>query len=141
MERFVKAQEAMYDTALRELKQGEKESHWIWFIFPQLYGLGRSETAQFYGIRGRQEAMDYLSHPVLYPRLVTCCEALLMHSDKNAEDVMGWDVDALKLWSSMTLFACCSAPDSVFHQVLQAFYHGKQDPNTLALLQNEKESL
>lgn len=133
MERFVKAQEGVYATALAELQAGEKESHWMWFIFPQLRGLGFSPMAYTYGITGVDEARAYLAHPVLGPRLVACCEALLTHPDLTAEDILG-DVDAMKLRSSMTLFAHISEPDAVFHRVLAQFCDGQPDERTLSML-------
>ena len=133
MERFVKAQEEVYAAALAELQAGEKDTHWMWFIFPQLRGLGTSVMAYVYGITGVEEARAYLAHPVLGPRLMACCTALLSHTDLSAEDMLG-DVDAMKLRSSMTLFAQVSEEDSVFHRVLAQFYDGNMDERTLALL-------
>lgn len=133
MERFVKAQEGVYATALAELQAGEKDTHWMWFIFPQMRGLGTSAMAYVYGITGAEEARAYLAHPVLGPRLRACCETLLVHADLTAEDILG-DVDAMKLRSSMTLFAQVGGEDSVFHRVLARFYNGKMDEHTLALL-------
>jgi uncharacterized protein (DUF1810 family) len=123
----------MYETALEEIKKGEKESHWIWYIFPQLRGLGYSPKAYTYGIDGLEEAKAYLEHPVLSARLIEITEALLSHQGKDIEDIMG-DIDALKLRSSMTLFALISEADSVFHQVLEVFYDSKMDEMTLGLL-------
>ena len=133
MERFVKAQEGIYATALAELQAGEKETHWMWFIFPQMRGLGTSVMAYVYGITGAEEARAYLAHPILGPRLIACCEALLTHMDLTAEDILG-DVDAMKLRSSMTLFAQVSESDSIFHRVLARFCDGQPDERTLALL-------
>ena len=131
--RFLEAQESTYATALKEIKNGEKESHWIWYIFPQLRGLGYSPKAYTYGINGLEEAKAYLEHPVLSARLIEITEALLTHRGKDIEDIMG-DIDALKLRSSMTLFALISEADSVFHQVLEVFYDSKMDEMTLGLL-------
>ncbi|MBR5529070.1 MAG: DUF1810 domain-containing protein [Oscillospiraceae bacterium] len=131
LERFLRAQEDMYHRALAELREGEKRSHWIWYIFPQLQGLGSSAMAQLYGIRDLAEARAYLAHPVLGERLITCCEALLVHKDKTAEEILG-AVDALKLRSSMTLFALVSEENSVFYKMLEQFYEGQKDPITLA---------
>lgn len=133
MERFIKAQEDVYATALAELQAGEKDTHWMWFIFPQMRGLGTSVMAYIYGIAGAEEARAYLAHPVLGPRLVACCEALLSHTDLTAEDILG-DVDAMKLRSSMTLFAEISEENSVFHRVLAQYYDGGMDERTLALM-------
>ena len=133
LNRFLEAQKIMYETALEEIKKGEKESHWIWYIFPQLRGLGYSPKAYTYGIDGLEEAKAYLEHPVLSARLIEITEALLTHRGKDIEDIMG-DIDALKLRSSMTLFALISEADSVFHQVLEVFYDSKMDEMTLGLL-------
>ena len=103
LERFVEAQADTYAAALAELAAGEKQTHWMWFIFPQLRGLGSSQTANFYGIDDRDEATAYLNHNLLGPRLIACCEALLTHKDKTAHAIFG-SPDDLKLRSSMTLF-------------------------------------
>ena len=132
LNRFIKAQEYMYKTALEEMKKGKKESHWIWYIFPQLRGLGYSPKTYTYGINGLEEAKAYLEHPVLSARLIEITEALLTHRGKDIEDIMG-DIDALKLRSSMTLFALISEPNSVFHRVLEVFYDSKMDELTLKL--------
>lgn len=133
LNRFLEVQELMYATALEEIKKGEKESHWIWYIFPQLRGLGYSPKAYTYGINGLEEAKAYLEHPVLSARLIEISEALLAHKEESIEYIMGV-VDALKLRSSMTLFALMSEADSVFHQVLEVFYDSKMDEMTLGLL-------
>ena len=134
LERFLTAQTEDYDCALRELERGQKESHWIWYIFPQVAGLGRSSMAQEYAIGSRDEAVAYLKHAVLGTRLQRCCEALLKHKDRKVEDIMGFP-DDLKLRSSMTLFAMVSTQDSVFHKVLNAFYSGQMDDRTIAFLE------
>lgn len=133
LNRFLEVQELMYATALEEIKKGEKESHWIWYIFPQLRGLGYSPKAYTYGINGLEEAKVYLDHPVLSSRLIEITEALLTHRGKDIEDIMG-DIDALKLRSSVTLFALISEPKSVFHRILEVFYDSKMDEMTLGLL-------
>jgi uncharacterized protein (DUF1810 family) len=133
LSRFLQAQEGTYDTALAELRRGRKTSHWMWFVFPQLAGLGRSSTAQFYAISSREEAEAYLNHPVLGPRLKTCAEALLGIEGKTATEILG-SPDDLKLRSCATLFAAVSPPDSVFHRLLARYYSGEPDPRTLALL-------
>ena len=133
LDRFLEAQERMYETALKEIKNGEKESHWMWYIFPQLRGLGRSQMAYVYGINGLEEAKAYLTHPVLSARLIEISEALLEHKDKDIEDILG-DVDAMKLRSSMTLFALISEENSVFHQVLDFFFNCEKDGYTLKLI-------
>jgi len=135
IDRFVAAQDSggTYAAALRELRAGRKTSHWMWFVFPQLAGVGRSSTAQAYAIGSLGEARDYLSHPVLGPRLRECVAALLTHSDRSAETVLG-GIDALKLRSSMTLFARAAPEERVFQQVLDAFYGGEPDLRTDELL-------
>lgn len=133
LERFLKQQETMYETALEELEDGYKMRHWMWYIFPQLRGLGKSVMAWTYGIADVEEARAYLAHPVLGQRLKACCEALLQHKDLSAEDILG-QIDAMKLRSCATLFAAISEEGSLFHRVLDRFYEGKPDPMTLALL-------
>ena len=133
LNRFLIAQERMYETALTEIKNGMKVSHWIWFIFPQLRGLGRSDMAYKYGINGIEEAKEYLAHPVLSARLTEISEALLVHKNKDIEYIMG-GIDAMKLRSSMTLFALVSEENSVFHQVLDCFYDGEMDDYTKKLI-------
>jgi uncharacterized protein (DUF1810 family) len=132
LDRFVRAQERHYDQALAELKAGRKTSHWIWFVLPQLRGLGRSSTAYEYGIAGRAEAETYLAHPLLGARLIECVEAMLAHPRLSALDILG-DIDALKFRSCLTLFDAVSA-DPIFSQALDRFYGGERDTATLALL-------
>jgi uncharacterized protein (DUF1810 family) len=133
LSRFVDAQAAggTYDQALRELRAGRKTSHWMWFVFPQVAGLGRSATARHYALSGLDEARTYLDHPVLGPRLRECCAALLSVQTADATAVLG-AVDAQKLRSSMTLFALARPEEPLFAQVLDRFYGGEQDPLTLA---------
>ena len=133
LERFVAAQAPVYPQALAELKLGRKASHWMWFVFPQLAGLGRSPTARFYGIASADEARAYLAHPLLGPRLRECSEALLAHRGRSAESILG-PVDALKLRSSMTLFEAAVEEAGPFARVLETFYDGERDPLTLDLL-------
>ena len=133
LERFVRAQAYNYQQALAELRGGRKRTHWMWYVFPQLRGLGKSGMAYLYGIADLEEARAYLAHPVLGPRLTECCEALLAHSDKSAVEILGY-TDGRKLQSSMTLFARISRKDSVFHRVLQQYYGGKADELTLQML-------
>ena len=133
LERFTEVQEYFYKIALEEIRAGEKRSHWMWFVFPQLRGLGRSPRAYFYGIADGAEARAYLAHPVLSARLTEISEALLAHKGKNPYIIMG-DIDGLKLQSSMTLFALISEEGSVFHRVLDAFYGGERDEETVRLL-------
>jgi uncharacterized protein (DUF1810 family) len=132
LERFLSAQQGNYEQALAELRAGRKTSHWIWFVLPQLRGLGRSTMAHEYGIAGRAEARAYLAHPVLGERLRECVRAMLAHADKSATRILG-DIDALKFRSCLTLFEAVSE-DPLFDQALQAFYSGKRDAATLALL-------
>ncbi|EYD75197.1 hypothetical protein Rumeso_03293 [Rubellimicrobium mesophilum DSM 19309] len=133
LERFVAAQEGSYATALEELGRGRKESHWMWWIFPQLASLGRSGTAKAYGIADLAEAEAYLAHPVLGPRLVEAARAMLMHRGQSPIAVLG-GIDALKLRSSATLFAAVPGADAVFREVLETFYGGEADPLTEAEL-------
>ena len=136
LERFVKAQNVgdTYEQALKEIKAGRKRSHWIWFIFPQLKGLGFSYRSQYYGIEDLDEAKSYLAHNVLGARLVEISEALLQLSENDPLVVMGGSPDDMKLKSSMTLFALASGGVSVFHRVLEKFFAGKMDDRTLRIL-------
>jgi uncharacterized protein (DUF1810 family) len=133
LDRFVAAQKPVYEQALAELRAGNKQSHWMWYIFPQLRGLGFSATAQHYGIQGESEAQAYARHPVLGPRLVRISEALLALADNNATRILG-SPDDMKLKSCMTLFAALPQAHPVFQQVLDKFYQGRPDENTLRLL-------
>ncbi|MGE0776163.1 MAG: DUF1810 domain-containing protein [Sphingomonadaceae bacterium] len=132
LERFVTAQTATYETALAEIRRGKKRSHWMWFIFPQLAGLGRSVMAQRYAIQSLSEARAYIAHPVLCTRFRNCLAALQDLNDTNAEAVFG-SVDAMKLHSSLTLFAQAS-DDRLFVAALERWFAGKQDEATLKLL-------
>ena len=132
LERFIKAQEHDYQTALAEVRAGYKCSHWMWNIFPQLKGLGFSSTAQFYGINGKEEAKAYLEHPVLGTRLREITSVLLTVEGKSAVEIFG-RTDAMKLRSSMTLFNAV-ADDDLFQKVLDKYYGGKPDDITLAML-------
>jgi uncharacterized protein (DUF1810 family) len=131
--RFLDAQASIYPEALAELQAGHKRSHWMWFIFPQLAGLGHSSTAQFYAIGSLDEARAYLNHPTLGPRLIECTQALLQHQNKSATQILGTP-DDLKLRSSATLFAQLTPAESPFAQLLKKYYEGKPDPKTLELL-------
>ncbi len=135
LQRFVTAQDerGTYDDALAELRAGRKRSHWMWFVFPQVAGLGRSTTARAYAIADLEEAHAYLAHDVLGPRLLACCRALLVLGDVSADQVLG-EVDAMKLRSSMTLFAHAAAGERVFADVLERFFAGEEDPRTVHLL-------
>ena len=134
LRRFVEAQRHDYVRALAELRAGRKRTHWIWYILPQLTGLGTSSTSTRYGIRSLDEARAYLDHPVLGPRLRECTAALLALGPVSARDVLG-DVDALKFRSSMTLFARAAEPPSVFDAALDQFFARRPDDRTLALLE------
>ena len=133
LDKYVSAQARDYDDALREIRGGRKRSHWIWYIFPQLDGLGYSPTAQYYGIRDLEQAKDYMAHPLLGPRLVEISEALLALPSSDPGAVMGYP-DDLKLCSSMTLFELAAPDQPVFGKVLDKFYGGRRDPLTLRLL-------
>ena len=124
LDRFLDAQEGIYDVALSELVRGRKQSHWMWFIFPQLRGLGRSAMSHHYGIADPDEARRYLAHPVLGPRLIRCAQAVLDHQGVSAEAIFG-PVDAGKLRSSATLFAAVPGAPDVFDRILRAFFEGR----------------
>lgn len=127
----------VYTQALREIKDGKKYTHWMWYIFPQLRGLGKSLMSYTFGIADLREAKAYLAHPILSRRLYTCCNALLKHKDMCAVEIFG-KTDAMKLRSSMTLFAQAAGVDSVFQKVLQKYYDGEPDYKTLGLLKTQQ---
>jgi uncharacterized protein (DUF1810 family) len=135
LERFVTAQDEhrTYEGALAELRAGRKVSHWMWFVFPQLAGLGRSPTAQHFAITSLDEARAYLQHPVLGPRLLESARALLGVDGRTAEEILG-PVDAMKLRSSMTLFAAADPDEPCFGQVIDRYFGGRPDTATTALL-------
>jgi uncharacterized protein (DUF1810 family) len=133
LRRFVDAQDRVYDTVLAELRNGAKRSHWIWFVFPQLRGLGRSATAQRYGISSLDEARAYVAHPVLGPRLRECTGLVAAIEGRTVDEIFGWP-DNLKVRSSMTLFAHATDDNAGFRAVLDKFYDGEEDPATLELL-------
>ena len=130
LQRFVDAQAPVWDQVRAELTQAHKRTHWMWFVFPQLAALGRSGTAKFYGISGADEARAYLEHPVLGTRLLESCELLLNAPQVSAIDIFG-DIDAMKLRSSMTLFQLAAPDDHVFARVIDRFFDGAQDAETL----------
>lgn len=133
LQRFVDAQDGMFETALAELREGRKRSHWIWFVFPQLVGLGRSPTAQYFGIRSLEEARAYLTHPLLGPRYRVAVEAILSWAGrKEAVAILG-NMDAMKLRSSLTLFESASG-DPLFERAINVFFGGP-DPASLELLE------
>src|SRR5512135_3361195 len=133
LSRFLKAQEGVYDRALVEVRSGLKRSHWMWYIFPQIDGLGFSSTTRHYAIKSLEEARQYLSHPVLGARLKECAEAVMSVQGKSASDIFGYP-DDMKLQSSMTLFALVSEPGSVFERMLEKYYQGKRDARTLQIV-------
>lgn len=132
--RFLEAQNQMYLAALSEIRQGSKRSHWMWFIFPQVKGLGRSETARYFGINGISEAAEYLQHPVLGRHLIEISYALLQVEGKTAHQIFG-SPDDLKLRSCMTLFAAVKNTDPVFRQVLDKYFDSQPDALTLSILE------
>lgn len=133
LERFVRAQARDYAQALAELTAGRKRTHWIWYVLPQLRELGRSRMARDYGISGRDEAMAYLAHPLLGPRLRACVAAILSHADRSAVEILG-EVDAMKFRSCLTLFAAVAPGETCFTAALAAFYNAQPDAETLRLL-------
>lgn len=133
LSRFTEAQENVYGAALGELRDGRKRTHWMWYIFPQIDGLGHSPTSKYYAIKNIEEARQYLQHPVLGRRLLECAEAVLGVEGRSVSEIFGFP-DDMKLKSSMTLFASVSAPDSVFERVLKKYFHGERDTRTLHLL-------
>ncbi len=133
LSRFLEAQNNSYNTALREIRAGRKRSHWMWYIFPQIQGLGYSAMAQHYAIRDLGEAREYLQHPLLGPRLIEISEALLALDESDPRRVMG-SPDDLKLRSCMTLFQCAAPDQPVFGKVLDKFYGGRPDGRTLEIL-------
>jgi uncharacterized protein (DUF1810 family) len=138
LERFVTAQGPVFATALAELRAGRKRGHWMWFVFPQLRGLGQSAIAQRYGVASLAEAKAYLAHPLLGPRLVACTRAVLAVEGRSLHAIFGTP-DDLKFRSSMTLFALAAdEDDGVFRQALDRYCHGRMDERTLALLDGER---
>ena len=133
MERFVNMHMGSFASAQFELARGAKYSHWMWYMFPQLRGLGKSGMAHMYGISGLKEAEAYLAHPVLYGRLYELCGELLKHKDKTALEIIG-DIDEMKLKSSMTLFALTSEDYTIFDEVLEHFFGGEMDEVTVKLI-------
>lgn len=137
--RFVTAQYGAYGTALAEIRSGRKRSHWIWFVFPQLRGLGSSPTSVAYGLSGLAEARAYLAHPVLGARLREATLAMLAHAPRPADAVLG-ELDALKFRSCMTLFAMAGRTEALFDAALEAFFGGVRDRRTLGLLETRGEA-
>ena len=135
LNRFLEAQETKYNEALTEIKNGKKQSHWMWYIFPQIAGLGFSEYNVFYAIKNREEATQYLQHPVLGKRLIQIAEAVLEINGKTANEIFG-KPDDRKLQSCMTLFAQPTNADPIFQKVLDKYYQGNKDEKTMQLLNN-----
>ncbi|PKO20021.1 DUF1810 domain-containing protein [candidate division BRC1 bacterium HGW-BRC1-1] len=135
LNRFVEAQEGVYAGVLAELRAGDKRGHWIWFIFPQIAGLGASPMARRYAIQSRDEAVAYLAHPILGERLRECVEAMNSNEGSDAEEILG-GIDAMKFRSSLTLFAQVADDPSVFEDALDKYYDGDQDPLTMGLLED-----
>ena len=133
LQRFVTAQDPVWEDVLDELRAGRKRTHWMWFVFPQLAALGRSSIARHYGLSGLEEAKAYLAHPVLGARLVECCQVLLQLQDDDPVAIFG-PVDAMKLRSCLTLFAEAAPAEAVFRQGLAKYYGGSPDPLTAAAL-------
>jgi uncharacterized protein (DUF1810 family) len=133
LERFIEAQAKNYDTAFEEIKNGKKLSHWMWYIFPQINGLGFSSTSQFYAIKSLNEAQEYLKHPILGSRLINICRELLKLSIINATVIFG-KPDDMKLKSSMTLFSLVKNTDPIFDLILEKFFNGKKDERTIEMI-------
>lgn len=134
LERFLEAQGPVMEQVRSELRRGQKRGHWMWFVFPQIRGLGRSETAVFYAIESREEAVDYLKHPVLGPRLVECTRLVLGVKGRTSEQIFG-EVDSLKFRSSMTLFAQVTVKETAFQEALEKYFDGEMDAATLEVLE------
>lgn len=139
LQRFLSAQERDYDLALREIKDGKKRSHWMWYIFPQISGLGFSDMSSYYGLKNLKEAEAYFGHPVLGARLLEITKVLLSKTSSDATAIFG-SPDDLKLRSSMTLFSRIPGISPVFQQVLDRYYDGKNDPKTISLLEANQAS-
>jgi len=137
--RFLDAQNKLYLTALSEIKKGKKETHWMWFIFPQIKGLAKSDTANYYAINDLKEATEFLEHPILGKHLIEISELFLTFRRKSADGILG-DLDARKLRSSMTLFSLVENTNPVFQEVLEAFFSGESDPLTLSIINSSIKS-
>ena len=133
LERFIKPQKKDYSIALSEIKNGKKQSHWMWYIFPQIQGLGFSETSKFYGIKNIHEAEEFLNHPVLGSRMIRICNELLNLETNDPHRIFG-SPDDLKLHSSMTLFSSLPNANPVFQKVLNKFFKGKKDERTMGII-------
>jgi uncharacterized protein (DUF1810 family) len=133
LNRFVEAQIVTYEGAMLELARGRKESHWIWYIFPQIEGLGKSDIAKLYSIKSLEEGRAYLKHPLLGPRLVEACEILISLKDASMDEVMGFP-DDLKLLSSMTLFEALSDSSFVFTKIIEIYFDDERDKNSIEII-------
>lgn len=138
LNRFISAQDQVYDRVLAELKNGRKRSHWMWYIFPQLDGLAQSTTSKYYAIKNLEEAIAYLNHPVLGARIIECAKTIVAIEGKTVSEMFGYP-DDLKLFSSMTLFSEV-ADDSIFADVLDKYFQGERDDRTLQLLKKLKNT-
>jgi len=134
LSRFVEAQQNEYHQVLQELRNGKKTTHWMWFIFPQIEGLGQSSTAKYYSIKTIDEAKEYLAHPILGARLLECTNAILKIENKTANEIFGYP-DNAKLKSSMTLFNFVSPEHKEFSEVLKKYFAAEQDEKTISILQ------
>jgi len=137
LDRFTDAQNNIYEQVIKELREGNKRTHWMWFIFPQIKGLGYSQTAKYYSIADMEEAKEYLNHSILSSRLIECCQIILELTDKTAENIFG-QVDAMKLKSSMTLFSLVS-DNPIFDKVIDNYFNGEKDNATLKIVEIEKQ--
>ena len=133
LQRFLDAQNPIYEEVLAELSAGRKTSHWMWFIFPQHVALGTSDRAKRYGLYGVEQAREFLAHPVLGQRLLQCCALMKEHTNRSAVAILG-EVDALKFRSCLTLFASAAPSEPIFAELLELFYSGQPDPLTLNLV-------
>ncbi len=133
LNRFISAQDKIYETVIKELKNGKKQTHWMWYIFPQIDGLGTSATSKYYGIKSIEEAQQYLNHPVLGKRLLECAEIVITLEGKSIAEIFGFP-DNLKLKSSITLFAYIAKPDSIFARIIDKYFEGEKDVKTLDIL-------
>lgn len=139
LQRFLDAQENTYDAALSELSSGRKSGHWMWFIFPQIRGLGRSRISSLYAIQSVTEAQEYLENKILRSRLVSCAEAVLLHRLRGPQEILG-PVDSLKFQSSMTLFASVAPKEGIFFGCIEIFFCGQLDEKTLNILDDIERS-
>jgi uncharacterized protein (DUF1810 family) len=139
LSRFLDAQNKLYLTALSEINKGKKETHWMWFIFPQIKGLGTSDTANLYAINDLKEASEFLEHPILGKHLIEISELLLTYNKKSAEAIFG-DLDARKLRSCMTLFFLADNSNPIFQNILDAFFSGELDPLTMSIINSTIKS-